>query len=659
MSQAHVPAGRSRYLTPGHIRFFRAAMDGVDLRRAWDYVELDENEYTPALARATVQWIRETTMATCMSAGHPELVGLFRRDPDRIKVSALPSLEEFIAEFQDGDAFSESEMLELYKEKYGIDRAGERRARLQVRLRQAFDLLAQAVYRAPKASDPIGQWLAPHLVVHLQAAGMRTLADVRRALNKRTTARWDEVPGVGEIWASRLTRWMDEHVIVVNPKKNDQDSSASREIAPSPFIGLGLSATQTIPDQVEVLPALPSPSGHAAGQPWAPYPAANNRLGANTDADAIALWIAAKAPDNINTQRSYRRAAERLLLWCQLERGISLTQMRAEDCIHYRAWMHDLGRKTQEEWAQSGWKIPAEQWLGRRGIPRESADWRPFEGAMAKSSVAQDLTILRSLFNFLEEGRLVDGNPWHLMGKRNFSAPFGARDNQFTSRSLSVEQRDYLLSGLDLDDEIEARLHLILWLGFGCGLRASELLGLNFASLKISPERWSLEVIGKGDKLRLVPLSTPVKTALLRYMETIGVSLEFVIRAASGLDEAEAKLPILRTQRGRRPRDLDGRRVRSTPSSPMSYQSLNRILTEHFAVKAAALETHNPISAAQLKAASTHWLRHSCAVQALKKVPLNGVQKLLGHASIAVTGRYVTEDDEELARAMEGLLATN
>jgi site-specific recombinase XerD len=661
MSKLAIPAGRNRYLTPGHITFFRAAMEGVELRRCWEYVELDEDEFTPALAKATVQWIRETTIAACMSAGHPELVGLFRRDPDLVKVTTLPSLDEFIAEFQDGDAFSEQEMLELYKERYGINRSAERRSRLQARLRQAFDLLAKSVYRAPKASDPMGQWLAPHLAEHLQAVGMRTLADVRAALNKRRTARWDEVPGIGEKWAARLTRWMDEHVIVVKPEGGFFLMDCAQP--PSPFAGLGLSRVQRSDDFVEVLPALPSSASASAspnsGQVRSPYPASQNRLGANSDADAIELWIRARAPDNHNTQRSYRRASERLLLWCQLERGITFAQMRAEDCIHYRAWLTDLGRKTPEEWATAGWKLPAEQWLGRRGIPRDSADWRPFEGSMAKTSVAQDLTILRSLFNFLQEGRVVDGNPWLLMGKGNFSAPFGARDNQFTSRSLTVAQRDYLLSGLDLDDEIDARLNLILWLGFGCGLRSSELLGLTFSSLKITPERWSLEVIGKGDKLRSVPLSTPVKTALLHYMSSIGISLDYVIRASSGLDEREALQPILRTQRGRRARGIDGRKILSTPSSPMSYQSLHRVLTTHFDAKATTLEAQDPISAARLKEASAHWLRHSCAVQALKKVPLNGVQKLLGHASIAVTGRYVVENDEALADAMEEFLAPN
>lgn len=663
MSRLNIPAGRNRYLTPGHVRFFRAALEGIDLRRAWDYVELDEDEFSPALAKATVQWIRETTMAACMSAGHPELVGLFRRDPELIKVEELPSLEDFIAQFPDGDAFSESEMLELYKERYGeqlgAQRSVERRARLQARLRQAFDLLAKAVYRAPKATDSIGQWLAPHLVVRLQAAGMQTLADVRRALNQKKTARWDEVPGVGEKWTDRLVKWLDEHVIVVAPDPSPALLAVSRDYGIVPLERLDLVSEALGAAQSPALQVISgggfSPSSKAL---WAPYPASNNRIGANNDSDAIARWIEAKAPDNVNTRKSYRRIAERLLLWCRLERRISFAQMSGEDCTHYRAWLHDLGRKTPEEWAAANWHLPAEAWMARRGIPRESADWRPFEGSLSKASIAQDLTVLRSLFNYLAEAEVVRGNPFLLMGKANFAKAFDSNVYQFASRSLTVAQRQYLLSDLNLEDEQESRLYLALWLGFGCGLRAAEILSLKLGSIKTEADSWHLMVIGKGDKLRRVPLPSPVRSALLTYMANIGIDLEGVIWAASGIDEVASGAPILRTQKGRRPGGKNGFKVISTPTSMMSYQSLHRILKTHLEAKSAALEVSDPVSAARLRRASAHWLRHSCALQAVKSgVPLNGVQKLLGHGSIAVTGKYVVEDDEALSDAMEAFLA--
>jgi site-specific recombinase XerD len=92
----------------------------------------------------------------------------------------------------------------------------------------------------------------------------------------------------------------------------------------------------------------------------------------------------------------------------------------------------------------------------------------------------------------------------------------------------------------------------------------------------------------------------------------------------------------------------------------MSYQSLSRVLKQHFATKSQALESSDPVSASRLRKASTHWLRHSCAAQSIKGgVALNAVQRLLGHSSIAVTGRYIVEEDEALADAMESFLAAS
>ena len=49
-------------------------------------------------------------------------------------------------------------------------------------------------------------------------------------------------------------------------------------------------------------------------------------------------------------------------------------------------------------------------------------------------------------------------NPWSLMGKGNFSTPFGADSDQYVNRSLTQAQRDYLMAGLDAEDELQARL---------------------------------------------------------------------------------------------------------------------------------------------------------------------------------------------------------
>ncbi len=646
----HVPAGR-RALTPGHIRFFRAAMDGVELRRAWEYIETDSmalgEPYTPVLAKATVHWIRETLIAESLSAGHPELIGLFRRDPGLVKDAGKPSLEEFSARFEHADAFSESELMELYTEEYGTaSKAEERKSRLQARLRLAFDLLEKSVRKPPRAQDPVDQWLAPHLAEHLRAAGLVTLGAVRAALDKRKTPRWEEVPGIGERWADRLVRWMDDQVIVVPPELLPVVTSNVSEFGIVSMGRLELAGQEFESD------LLVSPSPFGIQSVWAPYPAANNRIGANDDKESIELWIKSVAPTNKNTQRAYRRIAERLLLWCSLERRTTFAEIKVEDCIHYRTWLTDMGRKTPEEWTLAGWKIPAEQWIGNRVAQRDTAEWRPFEGPLSKDSVAQDLQVLRSFFKYLDGGRVVDGNVWALMGKANFQKPFGGRDQQFVGRSLTLSQWKYLIENLKAGEgEFESRILLILWLGFGCGLRSAEMLSLTFGSI-CTGETWRLNVLGKGDKWRTVTLALPARNALIGYMASIGISLEYIVRASSGLDKEMAAEPILRGQKGRR---KEGRKA---PSSALSYAQMFRVLKAFLEAKAVAMEGSDPVSAAKLREASGHWLRHSFATRALQNgVPINVVQKALGHSSVSTTGRYLTAEAAHMDQEMERFAA--
>ena len=92
----------------------------------------------------------------------------------------------------------------------------------------------------------------------------------------------------------------------------------------------------------------------------------------------------------------------------------------------------------------------------------------------------------------------------------------------------------------------------------------------------------------------------------------------------------------------------------------MSYQTLNLVIKNHFEAKAQALTESDPVSSARLGLASMHWLRHSCAVHANRnKVPLNAIQRLRGHNNISTTSRYLVEEDEVLADAMEAFLAPN
>ena len=64
-----------------------------------------------------------------------------------------------------------------------------------------------------------------------------------------------------------------------------------------------------------------------------------------------------------------------------------------------------------------------------------------------------------------------------------------------------------------------------------------------------------------------------------------------------------------------------------------------------------------PEDAANLRAASTHWLRHSHATHLLRAgVPVTDVQRSLRHRDINTTRRYTHEALEDVARALAGRL---
>jgi len=642
MTRELLPAGR-RELTRAHITFYRAVLDGVDLPKAWDrYLHL-EGDFSEVLAKATLVWVRQALIQEALASGQAGLIGLFRREPWRVKGPSRPTLEEFASRLVDAGDFSEQELLEMWREEFGgPDRAEARRARLTQRLRQALQLLEQSTRRQPSRTDPVANWLAPNLATKLAAAGLATLGAVRDALQVRKTPRWEEVPGVGEVWADRLVAWMDEHGVAASPPA----LPSSPAVARFPLVPL----ERFIPDRqtVELVP-LAGGAGHIGVSPFPTLPRANH-LGTRDDKHAIEVWLAAKAT-NPNTLRSYRKNAERLLLWCTYERRRSFAELTAEDAVHYRSWLTDLGRKTPEDWARSNWRIPAEDWIGPRGAKREKDEWRPFDGPLADKSIAQELLTARALFSFLLEGGVVQVNPFKLLGKRGASRPNMAElTEQFTSRSLSLAEWRHAIAGLDEEgaSDLQLRLALVLWLGFACGLRASEMLSLRLGSI-ILGDVWRLKVVGKGSKTRNVPLPSPARDALLRYLQSVGVPFDSVVAAARAPKEDPLRdAPLLRGRRGRR------REGGPAPNEPLRYTALYASLKNHLAQRALDLGARDPVAASKFRDASTHWLRHTCATLGIRSgVPLNTMQRVLGPASLTPTSIYVTEQEEALMAEME------
>lgn len=191
-------------------------------------------------------------------------------------------------------------------------------------------------------------------------------------------------------------------------------------------------------------------------------------------------------------------------------------------------------------------------------------------------------------------------------------AKVGARDLDL----ITVEELNRLMKGPIGESPTALRDRAILELLFSTGLRVSELCSLN-SDIDLTRDEFSVR--GKGDKVRVVFLSSSAKRAVTEYLSKRG-------------DMAEA-LFVSYGRGGRKS-------VRLTP------RSVERTV-KHYAIKAGITRKVTP-----------HTIRHSFATDLLENgADLRSVQALLGHANIATTQVYTHVTDKhlrEIHRAFHG-----
>lgn len=218
---------------------------------------------------------------------------------------------------------------------------------------------------------------------------------------------------------------------------------------------------------------------------------------------------------------------------------------------------------------------------------------------------------------------------------------------QFGQRTLRDDDLDLLLSGLG-DAPRERRLSLALRLLFASGLRASELLAARFSHLERLPlddgHAWLLHVVGKGAKVR----SVPVPDDLLAQAQGMARWRGAVVDLGA---EALPDTPLVG-----RVADKLGRLIED-PDAPLSYAAFADELREHAAGVARSLHAQGYTAQAdRLSRVSAHWLRHTHATRALDAgVDLTVVQENLGHASLATTSVYVSAAERKRAEQMRRL----
>lgn len=224
------------------------------------------------------------------------------------------------------------------------------------------------------------------------------------------------------------------------------------------------------------------------------------------------------------------------------------------------------------------------------------------EYGLSASSRARKISAIRSFFKYLTmKAKLLDENP-----VQDLDSP---KIPKTLPRYLTLEESQRLLSVVD--GKNRERDYCILCIFLNCGLRISEIVGLNVSDYRGE----SLRVVGKGNKERTVYLNDACRDAIDRYLE---------VRKLLAPPRVTAMF-------------LSNRRAR------ISCDSIQVMVKKN-------------LTKAGLDASlySAHKLRHTAATLMLQNgVDVRTLQEVLGHENLNTTQIYTHIDNAELRTAAD------
>jgi integrase/recombinase XerD len=267
-----------------------------------------------------------------------------------------------------------------------------------------------------------------------------------------------------------------------------------------------------------------------------------------------------------NTQRTYKALLDKFVGWAEEQKLANWASVQ----------LTDLQGFLRDEQAR----------LAKRGKT-------PSARRLSSESVYLQIAALRALFRFAESEKHVERNvAEHLSLPRRWKR---------LPKALSLAEIEKLLRPLTLETPASLCDQAVLELAYASGLRLGELRTVRLEQLQL--EAGFLQVIGKGNKERVVPLGRKAVAALDRYLEA----------GRPKLVKPKTPASVFLTKRG-------------TPFSAVTLwlRIKNRV-------------RHAGIS----RNVTPHMLRHSFATHLLENgADLRVIQELLGHASISTTEIY-------------------
>ena len=232
-----------------------------------------------------------------------------------------------------------------------------------------------------------------------------------------------------------------------------------------------------------------------------------------------------------------------------------------------------------------------------------------YDKGLSKTSVARALAAVRSLYRWLAQEGVVEQNPAKLV-----STP---RLPKKLPRVPTIEEMNAVLDGkMPEVASFPERDRLMFELLYGCGIRNSELVGINLDDISLSNE--AILIRGKGKKERYVPFGGSALAALSVYLPW----------------RQRLLATLINTPRNARPREPLAQKTTSAllinqRGGRLTTRSVGRIVKRIAVAKGLSPDVH------------PHTLRHAFGTHMLEEgADLRAIQELLGHERLATTQRY-------------------
>jgi len=307
----------------------------------------------------------------------------------------------------------------------------------------------------------------------------------------------------------------------------------------------------------------------------------------------------------------FDRWAEEFLVMLENERGASAHTVRA-----YRREVGNFVAYLGETLGEDA-KIAAVEHLHIRAYLGLL-----YERGLTKASAARGLAAVRSWFKWLAKEHRLAQNPAALVSTPKLP--------QHLPRVPSMEEVNGLLNSIEADagaakDEAAAwpeRDRMIFELLYGCGIRNSELVGIDLADIQWKND--AILVKGKGRKQRYVPLGDEAALAMRAYLPLREARLRAAGKAALVRDG-----PL-----------VTNLRMRGT--ARLTTRSVGRIVKRIALSRGLAADVH------------PHTLRHAFGTHMLEEgADLRAIQEMLGHERLSTTQRYTQLTAGQVQRVYE------